>query len=312
MINDFARSVQILVQIAGNPEQRLDAINKLTDQINGKKITLNDSISQLGGTANNATSALSKVSSATQDIAKNATDLGSKGVSAFEKIKASVSDLNVGVQTFAASLAGIAAGGAISGLSWKLSADFTLLDEQIDRAIDNNKKLGISSQELTEFAKGEAAKGEGTFQENKQELYSMLMTGSKYFKGSSQEKLSQADAIGDFYFANQEMLKGQGINSAEQLIQTAIRTTGKMSEKQANLFGPAIGLAPNAKEMGSAKSRLKYLEEAGAKVDMGAALDKRPWEAFLINVNSLKYAIGDGLAPVMSNFIKFSVLVSAY
>lgn len=304
MTDDFARSVQILVQIAGNPEQRLDAINKLTDQINGKKITLNDSISQLGGNANNAAGSLSKVSSATQDISKAATDMGSKGVSAFDKIKGSVSDLNVGVQTLAASLAGIAAGGAISGLAWKQSADFALLDEQIDRAIDNNKKLGIKSEELTAFAKGEAAKGEGTFQENKHELYNMLMAGSKYFKGSSQEKLSQADAIGDFYFSNQEMLKKQGINSAEQLIQTAIRTTGKMSEKMANQFGPAIGLAPDAKEMGSAKSRLKYLEEAGANVDMSASLDKRPWEAFLINVNSLKFAIGDGLAPVMSNFIK--------
>lgn len=122
-MSDFARSVQILIQIAGNPEQRLTEINRLTDNLNSKKIGLTDAVSGLAGGANNAAGALGKVASSTQDVASKASDLSGKSVSAFGKIKESVLDLNNGVQTLAASLAGIAMGGAISGLTWKASAD---------------------------------------------------------------------------------------------------------------------------------------------------------------------------------------------
>jgi len=108
---DFARSVQILIQIAGNPEQRLTEVNRLVDQIGNKKIGLTDAVSGLAGGANNAAGALGKVASSTQDVASKVSDLSGKSVSAFDKIKSSVLDLNNGVQTLAASLAGIAMGG---------------------------------------------------------------------------------------------------------------------------------------------------------------------------------------------------------
>jgi hypothetical protein len=303
-MSDFARSVQILIELVGNPEQRLTEINRLTDQLNHKKIGLTDAVSGLAGGANNAAGALGKVASSTQDVAKNATDLSGKSVSAFGKIKESVLDLNSGVQTLAASLAGIAMGGAISGLTWKASADAKLLNEQIDKAINANKKLKISSTEFDEFVKAQAEAGEGTRQDTKQELYSVLNVGGKYFKGSGKEKLEQADAITDFWFAQQELMKQEGISSPEQLILQTLRTEGKMGERTANKFATALGISPDSKEMGSAKSRMKYMIEQGSGVDMKAEMDKRPWEDMVVSVDKLKYAIGDGLAPVMSIFIK--------
>lgn len=303
-MSDFARSVQILIQIAGNPEQRLTEINRLTDNLNSKKIGLTDAVSGLAGGANNAAGALGKVASSTQDVASKASDLSGKSVSAFGKIKESVLDLNNGVQTLAASLAGIAMGGAISGLTWKASADAKLLNEQIDKAINANKKLKISSTEFDEFVKAQADAGEGTRQDTKQELYSVLNVGGKYFKGSGKEKLEQADAITDFWFSQQELMKSQDISSPEQLILQTLRTEGKMGERTANKFATALGISPDSKEMGSAKSRMKYMIEQGKGVDMKAEMDKRPWEDMVVSVDKLKYAIGDGLAPVMSVFIK--------
>ena len=303
-MSDFARSVQILIELVGNPEQRLTEINRLTDQLNHKKIGLNDAVSGLAGGANNAAGALGKVASSTQDVASKASDLSGKSVSAFGKIKESVLDLNSGVQTLAASLAGIAMGGAISGLTWKASADAKLLNEQIDKAINANKKLKISSAEFDEFVKAQADAGEGTRQDTKQELYSVLNVGGKYFKGSGKEKLEQADAITDFWFSQQELMKSQDISSPEQLILQTLRTEGKMGERTANKFATALGISPDSKEMGSAKSRMKYMIEQGEGVDMKAEMDKRPWEDMVVSVDKLKYAIGDGLAPVMSIFIK--------
>jgi len=304
MPGDFARSVQILIELVGNPEQRLTEINRLTDQLNNKKIGLTDAVSGLAGGANNAAGALGKVASSTQDVASKASDLSGKSVSAFDKIKESVLDLNSGVQTLAASLAGIAMGGAISGLAWKTSADLKLMNEQIDKAINANKKLGISSTEFDEFVKGQVEAGEGTRQDTKQELYSVLMAGGKYFKGSGKEKLDQADAITDFWFSQQELMKAQGISSPEQLILQNVRTEGKMSGRFGEKLAMAMGVDANSKDFASAKNRIKYMIEQGGPIDMKAEMDKRPWEDMLVSVNTLKYAIGDGLAPVMSVFIK--------
>lgn len=303
-MSDFARSVQILIQIAGNPEQRLTEINRLTDQLNSKKIGLTDAVSGLAGGANNAAGALGKVASSTQDVASKASDLSGKSVSAFGKIKESVLDLNNGVQTLAASLAGIAMGGAISGLTWKASADAKLLNEQIDKAINANKQLKITSTEFDEFVSGQVEAGEGTRQDTKKELYSVLMSGGKYFKGSGKEKLKQADAVTDFWFSQQELMKEQGISSPEQLILQNVRTEGKMSGRFGEKLAMAMGVDANSKDFASAKNRIKYMVEEGGPIDMKAEMDKRPWEDMLVSVNKLKYAIGDGLAPVMSVFIK--------
>lgn len=299
MPGDYARSVQILIELAGNPEQRLTEINKLVDQVNGKKITLTDSMAQVSGASNNAVDSLKKVSNSTQDVARNANDLGTKGVSAFDKIRGSVGQLNDGVQSLAASLAGIAAGGAISGLSWKASADFKLINEQIDDALAANKKLGISKDEMDAFVQEQAESGEGTRQDTKSEIYSVLMASQKYLKGDSLAKLNQADAITDFWFARQEIMKQQGISSPEQLIRMTTRSEGKMIGTQLARFQTATGASE--KDAGSAKQRMKFL--TGQETDMQVEMAKRPWEAMLVAVTQLKYAIGDGIAPAMTLFI---------
>lgn len=303
-MSDFARSVQILIEIAGNPEQRLTEINRLTDQLNSKKIGLTDAVSGLAGGANNAAGALGKVASSTQDVASKASDLSGKSVSAFDKIKSSVLDLNNGVQTLAASLAGIAVGGAISGLTWKASAESTLYVEQIERAINANKKLKISFAELEEFSKQQAEAGEGTRRANIKEYYSILMAGSQYIKGSSTEKLAKADYITDFWFANQELMKDQGFGSAEDLVRSSVRTTGKMTGTRRTALATALGVDPEGKEMSSAKSRMKHMMKMGEDVDMSEALSKRPWEGFATSLKSLKDSIGDSLVWPMTAFIK--------
>jgi len=304
MPDNFARSVQILIELVGNPEARLTEINRLTDQLNNKKIGLTDAVSGLAGGANNAAGALGKVASSTQDVASKASDLSGKSVSAFDKIKSSVLDLNTGVQTLAASLAGIAMGGAISGLTWKASAESTLYVEQIERAINSNKKLKISFAELEEFSKQQAEAGQGTRRANIKEYYSILMAGSKYIKGSSTEKLAKADYITDFWFANQELMKAQGFGSAEDLVRSSVRTTGKLTGTRRDALATALGVDPEGKEMSSAKSRMKYMMEMGKDVNMSEALSKRPWEGFATSLKSLKDSIGDSLVWPMNKFVQ--------
>ena len=298
MLDNFARSVQILITLSGNIEEQLKNVSVLLDNLANKKIVINiESINNLTGSADNAAKSINKISDNAKSTEKHTT-------SSFDNIKKSIDNVNDGIGNLVNSLAGIAIGGSISGLAWKTSAESTLYVEQIERAINSNKKLKISFAELEEFSKSQAEAGEGTRRANIKEYYSILMAGSKYIKGSSTEKLAKADYITDFWFANQELMKAQGFGSAEDLVRSSVRTTGKLTGTRRDALATALGVDPEGKEMSSAKSRMKYMMEMGKDVNMSEALSKRPWEGFATSLKSLKDSIGDSLVWPMNKFVQ--------
>ena len=298
MLDNFARSVQILITLSGNIEEQLKNVSVLLDNLANKKIVINiESINNLTGSADNAAKSINKISDNAKSTEKHTT-------SSFDNIKKSIDNVNDGIGNLVNSLAGIAIGGSISGLAWKTSAESTLYVEQIERAINSNKKLKISFAELEEFSKSQAEAGEGTRRANIKEYYSILMAGSKYIKGSSTEKLAKADYITDFWFANQELMKAQGFGSAEDLVRSSVRTTGKLTGTRRDALATALGVDPEGKEMSSAKSRMKYMMEKGEGTDMSEALSKRPWEGFATSLKSLKDSIGDSLVWPMNKFVQ--------
>lgn len=275
-----------------------------------------------------ATSQMSALAGSTEKVSNATSSMTSKMTSAFSSVKSSLTDLQSSIQNMATSLAGITIGGAVSGLAWKQSAEYNLINEQIERAITNNKKLGISYKELQDFSKEQAEKGEGTRQDTAKELYSVLMAGQKYIKGSSREKIEQADAVTDFFFSQQELMAQEQITSAEQLMQRVTMQTGKMGGR----FGIRLQTAMGASEsdMTSAKKRVEMILEAGAKVKMTKSdltpedraagikseMEKRPWEQAIVNISALKNAIGDSIAGPMTivtglvaNFVGFLVKI---
>lgn len=307
-MSDFARSVQILVEIAGNPEAKLDEINKKLDTLSNKKVEVSGG-SQVSSHMENLSNSTNKASNSITSFASNLTG---KATSALGTLKSSLSDVQGSIQNMASALAGMTIGGAVSGLAWKQSSEYKLIDEQIERAIANNKKLGFSYQELQDFSKQQAIAGEGTRQDTTKELYATVMAGQKYMKGDTgQEKLQKADAITDFWFSQQELMKQEGINSPESLIRRVTRQPGKMGE----LFGASLQTAMGAseKDMASAKTRMALMIKAGSEVKMTQSdltpedrkkgivpeMDKRPWEQLEVNISRLKNAIGDSIAVPM-------------
>ena len=285
---DFARSVQLLVEIAGNPEAKLDAINKKLDEMPKKTVvgsSAPDTVNKLTATTDRATGAFS--------------NLGSKMSSAFGTVKSSLTDLQGSIQNMASSLAGITVGGAVSGLAWLDKAKSNLYVEQMANAVNANKKLGISFDQLKEKAKGEAAAGEDTTTGAMKELFAISTMGQKYV-GKGDKALNNADAIGDFYTKHQEMLQEQGIMDAEQMVQRAIMTQGKMGGRFGTKFAMALGVSLDDPSMKTAKSRMKLFMEEGAKVDIKAELDKRPWDQAEVAIRSLKSSIGDSIATPMA------------
>jgi len=309
MAGDYARSVQILVEIAGNPEAKLDEINKKLSNLEGKKTNIGIG-DQPVNQVNKLSEGITRTNNNFGTLGNTVQNLGSRVSTAFSGFKSSLNELNTGVQTLATSLAGMAAGTAVSGVIWKQSAEYHLVGKQIKEAIENNKKLNITYEELDAFVKQQAEMGEGTKQDTVKEMYAVLAAGSKYFKGSGQDKLNQADAIGDFYFKHQEMMREEGVGSAEQLVQRITMQQGKMAGRFGIRLATAMGLDPDSKEFKSAKNRMKYLMEAGANVDMKAEMEARPWERLEVNLSKLKYSIGDSIATPMIHITNLAAILA--
>jgi len=302
MAGDYARSVQILVEIAGNPEAKLDEINKKLSNLEGKKTNIGIG-DQPVNQVNKLSEGITRTNSSFGTLGNTVQGFGSKISSAFSGVKSSLNELNTGIQNLATGIAGIAIGGAVSGIAWMDSAKSKLYNEQIKEAINNNRKLGISYKELEEFAKQQEAQGEGTKSANIKETYAILNYGQKFFKGTSGDKLKQADAISDFWFANQERMKDFGYSSPEQVVKMLTRTQGKMQGRMVKDAAAALGLDENAPEMKTAKSRMKYLQEMGANINMQKALDERPWIRLETSIAKLKKAIGSSIAEPMAGIV---------
>ena len=293
MLDNFARSVQILITLSGNIESQLTNILSQVDKLSGRKISIDTGpVNQLAGAATNAATSITGISDKTKNAERNV-------VGSFGAIKSSVDEVNAGIGNLITSLAGIAIGGSISGLAWLQSAEAKLYNEQIEEAITNNKKLGFTYDDLKKKVEEQVQAGEGTRQDTEKEFYSTIMAAQKYI-GKGPKALNAADAIGDFYFAHQELMAGQGINTPEEMIQRAVRSEGEMGSLFGKKFATAMGIAYEDKAMKSAKSRVKFFVEKGSQVDMGEELAKRPWEQATVALDRLKMDIGDSLATPLA------------
>jgi len=293
MLDNFARSVQILITLSGNVESQLTNISSQVDKLSGRKISIDTGpVNQLAGAATNAATSITSISDKTKTAERNI-------VGSFGAIKDSIMDVNAGIGNLITSLAGIAIGGSISGLAWLQSAEAKLYNEQIEEAITNNKKLGFTYDDLKKKVEEQVQAGEGTRQDTEKEFYSTIMAAQKYI-GKGPKALNAADAIGDFYFAHQELMAGQGINTPEEMIQRAVRSEGEMGSLFGKKFATAMGIAYEDKAMKSAKSRVKFFVEKGSQVDMGEELAKRPWEQATVALDRLKMDIGDSLATPLA------------
>ena len=84
MLDNFARSVQILITLSGNIEEQLKNVSVLLDNLANKKIVINiESINNLTGSANNAAKSINKISDNAKSTEKHTT-------SSFDNIKKSI------------------------------------------------------------------------------------------------------------------------------------------------------------------------------------------------------------------------------
>jgi hypothetical protein len=281
--------VSILIELAGNPEARLDEINKRLDGFSGKKVSIGsepaNQINALAGSAQKVEGAFASA--------------GSKITSSFENVKSSLAGLQGGIQNMMASLAGLTVGGSVSGLAWLSEAKTKLYNEQVYAAIDANKKLGVSSEQLQQKVKDTTNVSWISKDKATEQLFNIMTRGQKYV-GKGDEATANADAIGKFYYSHKEMLQGQGVVDAEAMITQAMRTPGKLQGVRGANFAAALGVDVNDASMKTAKTRMKYFMEQGATIDIKFQNEQRPWDEAAVNIEELKQDIGESIAGPMA------------
>ena len=272
----------------------MDAISKKASQLSGQKVTV-------GAGAEQATSSVNKLSSAANNSGNAFSSLGSKMSGAFNSVKSSLGDVQKSIQEMSGALLGMTAGGAVSGLAWLSKAKSNLYVAEMKQAIDTNKKLGISFDELKKQAEEQAEMGLGTVTSNMKGAYATIMAGGKYMGKSGQNKVDQAGSLEAFYTSRKELMEEEGISSPEQLVRRLTMTSGDMSKSiRAKSLSTALGISLDEPSMKSAQKRINRLVQEGSVIDMKAQIDLRPWDVLDSRLGQLKSSIGDSIAKPMT------------
>ena len=141
MAGDYARSVSILVEIAGNPEAKLDEINKKLSNLEGKKTNIGIG-DQPVNQVNKLSEGITKTNNSFGTLGNTVQGFGSKISSAFGGIKSSLSEVQNSMQAMMTSIMGMTAGGAVSGLAWKSTTEAKLLNEELLKLSTITKNSG--------------------------------------------------------------------------------------------------------------------------------------------------------------------------
>lgn len=308
MATDYARSVQILVEIVGNPEQRLNNIIEkvsILDQKKGLVVGVSNSFNQLSENAGNVNNIINKNVSSIENFGKT-------GKNILGQLSKYTEDLINNFGRLATSVTAMLTGGAIAGFSYLASAQSKIVKEQILKSLEANKRLNLSAEEVMKAA--ETAKSIG-YVGTTTAFLQTVNKASIGTKETGENLIRISDAASRLAFATQETV---GV-SAQEIVQniggTNLRPNFKKELADAlQIAGVELRGGEKDPRLSSARGRQKLLLEAGEKLSaegMNEEVAKRPWVAAEIAVDDLKKAIGTGLIPVMVPVIKgFTELVN--
>jgi hypothetical protein len=104
-----------------------------------------------------------------------------------------------------------------------------------------------------------------------------------------------SEDIENYFFANQEMLRKKGFESAEQLASaiSAPQPTGEDATKFEDIFGPGFSSI-------TAQARLGRLSTEAKDIDMEKAVAMRPDEVLTKRLTATTQAVGYTVLPILN------------
>ena len=264
--------------------------SSLSSKINDSGAAISKSI---GGSAKVAEGAIKNAGKATEDITSGA----KKAEGGFGNITKAAGNLQKTVTNIATSLAGIAAGGAVAGLSWLGSEQSKRYQDQVYQAIDANKRWKISSAEVKDYVAKVADVGFTSQSKMLQSVQAAYTYGGVYARGKAGLNIAQAAEKVAFNYAAPP---GETGLSGDDLIRTLSRQ-GKLRTEQKNQIAIALGVSVDNRSLDTVYGRLKLLQDKAGKINIQTSMDEQPWKQAQLNIEDLKKSIGNSISgPMMT------------
>lgn len=270
----------------------------------GKK--LQESTAGITKTTENATVATKKHAETQKTAGKSVeqhTSATQKAGSAIDALKTKYEGITDSVQKFTGSLAAMATGGAIAGLSYISAAQSNLEVEDTIKAIAGNRKNLVSEEQIRQYVKSFSGSGWTSTSKIAETVETAYLYGGKLARG--QRGLDQAAAAEKVAFANQESLGG--MTGADLMRLAALYKDELRPSMEAEFRKATAEVAGTAGYEGmikTAKGRLKLLEREAETIDIKVAMDERPWAVAQQNISDLRKAVGESIAGPMSTISK--------
>ena len=301
-----ARSLFATFDILDNITRPLENITRMINELERRQVRIQvGSIGQITGAASGAQRAIEGVTSATKGAADVIQNTGTKSASAFKNIQNSVNDLNSSISNVVQAAAGMTIGGVVAGLSWLRAEKAKLYEEQVLKAIDANKKLGISSKQAQERIDEVVATGATSRSRMLESIQVATLYGRKV--GVKKEKmLDLAEAGEKIALGKQESLRG--MSGADLIRMSSIRPKALRPEMESQFRTATADIAgemPGYERLiKTAKGRAKILLEQGEKLSFDVEIGKRPWAEAMIQLESLQEAVGTAIAGPLKTVTK--------
>jgi hypothetical protein len=229
-----------------------------------------------------------------------------KAGNVISELKSKYEGLTSSVMKFAGSLAAMATGGAVAGLSYISAAQTNLRIQDTVEAVSGNRKNRVSAPQLESFIKSYSGSGWTSSGKISETVEAAYLYGGKKARG--QKGLDLAEAAEKIAYAKQESLGGM---TGTDLMRSATIIKGKLRPQQEAEFRTAtanvMGLPGYESMIKTASGRLKLLKKEAEEINIKAEMDKRPWAVAQQNISDFKKAIGDSIASPMG---KISVLIA--
>jgi hypothetical protein len=309
------REAEVVVNVVDNVTPALDKIAAFLDRIGDAKIGIKldtgplEKLGNLAGDTQNATrglkeleagadkstSAVDRISAAGQKMANVLQDTGKRGRGAFASMKDSVGELSRSLGDMSATLMGLAAGGAIAGMSWKAAVESGLAAEQVFEKFDRNKSFQLPGEKLETWSKGFENAGwtdEGDMRALADVVYT---TGGKNVRG--ERGLEMTEQI-----ARVQAGKVGGLGVSPEVFMRLLESKDRLptDSKQRQLMAEALGTSQDDRRLNTRRGREELLKSYSESESIQKGISSQPWIAANNAVEDLQKSIGKTLVPAMT------------
>lgn len=221
---------------------------------------------------------------------------GSNFTSWLQNISSNLAQVRTGLIASAAAMMSMA---AVAGLSSKHQQNYiaSILDSKLMARKLTDKAAAASWIQAAQGIDWSAGR------ESRTSIFQTVLSKNPYIGQKGAQKATED--IEKFFFANQEMLRKKGFETAEQLASeiSAPQLTGEAATKFEDIFG--LGFA-----VMTPQARLGRLSTAAEGIDINKAMSMRPDEILTKRLTATTQAMGDAVIPVLNAVLGLFIDIS--